>query len=429
MSSLLWLAGAISVAAHEVTPAVGDLTVEGQSARLELRLNLEAFIAGIDLDSIENTNETEKSGAYDALRALPPAQLRERLDQAWPRIRDGIALYADGQPVPLALAGARIPEVGNAELPRASTLTLQGSLPEGARNVTLTWAEGFGTLILRQMGVEDGFTGYLSGGQTSPEIPLSGGGARSGWAAFAQYVPVGFDHILPLGLDHILFVLGLFFLSTRLGPLLWQVTAFTLAHTVTLALAALKIVTVPASIVEPLIAASIVFVAVENILARGLTAWRPVVVFVFGLLHGLGFASVLAEFGLPADRFVPALIGFNVGVELGQLTVIAVAFLIVFMAVQADRQRGDLRVAQVAYGALTLAAIAAAVWSGWRPAAPLQMTDLSVFALPIAGLFLLSLLAVVYCDQLNAYRRYVAMPASGVIALVGAWWFIERTLL
>ena len=120
-------------------------------------------------------------------------------------------------------------------------------------------------------------------------------------------------------------MLGLFLLSTQLGPLLWQVSAFTLAHTVTLALGAMGLVTISGSIVEPLIAASIVYVAFENILARGLTRWRPFVVFGFGLLHGLGFASVLGEFGLPEAQFIPALIGFNVGVEVGQLTVIALA--------------------------------------------------------------------------------------------------------
>jgi len=109
--------------------------------------------------------------------------------------------------------------------------------------------------------------------------------------------------------------------------MIWQVSAFTLAHTVTLALDALGHVSVPAQIVESSIAAWIVFVALENILANTLSRWRPVVVFGFGLLHGPGFASVLGDFSLPADQFVPALIGFNVGVELGHLTVIAIAFL------------------------------------------------------------------------------------------------------
>ncbi|HEV8269413.1 MAG TPA: HupE/UreJ family protein, partial [Thermoanaerobaculia bacterium] len=108
---------------------------------------------------------------------------------------------------------------------------------------------------------------------------------------------------------------------------LWQVTAFTLAHTITLALSVYGVVSLPARIVEPLIALSIVCVAVENVFTKKLHAWRPVVVFAFGLLHGLGFAGVLTEIGLPRSEFVPALLSFNAGVEGGQLTVILVAFL------------------------------------------------------------------------------------------------------
>ena len=123
-----------------------------------------------------------------------------------------------------------------------------------------------------------------------------------------------------------LFVLGLALLSPRLGPLLAQVTAFTLAHTVTLALAVYGVVSLPSRIVEPLIAASIVYVAVENLFRReaswtapGPSSSR------FGLLHGLGFAGVLAELGWPEGRRLLALLSFNLGVELGQLAVIAIA--------------------------------------------------------------------------------------------------------
>jgi len=163
---------------------------------------------------------------------------------------------------------------------------------------------------------EEGYAAFLAGGETSEEIAVEGHQARGIWAVFVDYIGIGFEHILPLGLDHILFVVGLFLLSTQLRPLLLQITAFTLAHTVTLALGMLGIITIPGSIVEPIIAASIVYVAVENILMKGLSPWRPFIVFVFGLLHGLGFAGVLTEFGIPSGQFLPALIGFNIGVLL-----------------------------------------------------------------------------------------------------------------
>jgi hypothetical protein len=289
-------------------------------------------------------------------------------------------LVVDGQAAELRSVGVVMPQDVNIELARVAEWTLQADVPDGAQKVTLTWPEGAGAMVLRQQGVEAPFTGYLAGGETSPEIALAGGGAQTLWQAFGSYIPVGFDHILPQGLDHILFVLGLFFLSTHLAPLLWQVSAFTLAHTVTLALGALGLVTIPAAIVEPLIAASIVYVAVENIFSSGLNRWRPLVVFGFGLLHGLGFASVLGEFGLPEGQFVPALIGFNVGVELGQLTVIALAALVIWLAVRA------------------------------ASVARLETDQTAVRSYPVMF-------------------RAVSVTGSLVIAIIGLWWVIERVFL
>ena len=141
-----------------------------------------------------------------------------------------------------------------------------------------------------------------------------------------QYLWLGYTHILPNGVDHILFVLGLFLLSARLKPLVLQVSAFTIAHSITLGLSMYGIVSLPSRVVEPLIALSIAYVAVENLVTRELKPWRIALVFMFGLLHGLGFAGVLRELGLPRGEFLTALLTFNAGVELGQLTIIAAAF-------------------------------------------------------------------------------------------------------
>jgi hypothetical protein len=149
--------------------------------------------------------------------------------------------------------------------------------------------------------------------------------ARAISPAAAKYLRLGFTHILPHGLDHVLFVLGLFLLSASLRPLLWQVTAFTIAHSITLALALYGVLRLPAMIVEPLIALSIAFIAMENLFTSDLKPWRPVVVFGFGLVHGLGFAGVLSDIGLPRGQYLTALLTFNAGVELGQLAVIALA--------------------------------------------------------------------------------------------------------
>ena len=140
-----------------------------------------------------------------------------------------------------------------------------------------------------------------------------------------NYLKLGFVHIVPKGLDHILFVLALFLLSTQLRVLAIQISIFTVAHTLTLALASLSIIELPPSIIEPLIALSITYVAVENLTRRALERSRMMVIFVFGMLHGLGFAGVLAELGLSTRHFFTSLISFNIGVELGQLSVIAIA--------------------------------------------------------------------------------------------------------
>ena len=139
------------------------------------------------------------------------------------------------------------------------------------------------------------------------------------------YISIGIGHILPDGADHILFVLAVFLASVRVKALVWQISAFTVAHTVTLGLAAVGFITPSAAIVEPLIAFTIAFVAIENLVFKEMSAWRPVVVFGFGLIHGLGFAGFFGELGLPPGQFWSALIGFNVGVEIGQLSVIGIA--------------------------------------------------------------------------------------------------------
>jgi hypothetical protein len=165
-----------------------------------------------------------------------------------------------------------------------------------------------------------------------PSNPLVFGATAAAPAnapAFVDWVRLGFVHIVPLGLDHILFVLALFLFGASLKPLLFQVTAFTVAHSVTLGLAVAGVARVPSSIVEPLIAASIAVVAFENLRPHPenvVPVHRLAVVFLFGLLHGAGFAAVLEGIGLQVTDRVPAVLGFNAGVELGQLAVLLGAF-------------------------------------------------------------------------------------------------------
>jgi hydrogenase/urease accessory protein HupE len=139
-----------------------------------------------------------------------------------------------------------------------------------------------------------------------------------------HYFAAGAEHIAA-GYDHIAFLLAVIVWGRRVWPLVGVITAFTVAHSLTLTLAVLGLVTLPARLVEPLIALSIVYVAAENFFVRDLRR-RWAVTFAFGLLHGFGFAAVLRDYGLPADALAPALAAFNLGVEAGQLVVVLVAF-------------------------------------------------------------------------------------------------------
>jgi hypothetical protein len=145
-------------------------------------------------------------------------------------------------------------------------------------------------------------------------------------AVVPRFFVIGFTHILPGGLDHILFILGLFFLTRSFATLLFQMTLFTLAHSLSLGLSTYGIVSVPTGVVEIAIALSIAFIAVENLFYDHLSRWRPAMVFGFGLVHGLGFAHSSSESLLVPGDFLPALFSFNMGIEFGQLAVVGIAY-------------------------------------------------------------------------------------------------------
>jgi hydrogenase/urease accessory protein HupE len=156
-----------------------------------------------------------------------------------------------------------------------------------------------------------------------PEVALSDAGA-SVLQVIGRFVQAGIEHIF-LGYDHVAFLLAVILWGQRVWPLVKVVTAFTVAHSLTLSLAALDIARLPSSVVEPLIAATIVFVAAENFFVHDIhRRWRAT--FVLGLVHGFGFAGALREYGLSHDTLVPALAAFNIGVEVGQIVIVALIF-------------------------------------------------------------------------------------------------------
>jgi len=303
---------------------------------------------------------------------VPLSELPARITALRQVILERTRLIFDGEPVVPAFAYIPGPPVapGAAGVPpgtaTTATIRLTARVPGGARTFQLNYGLALGSYALTLVGADDQpvATVWLAGGQNSQSFDLRAGLVAPSTVDVAlQYFVLGFEHIVPKGLDHILFVLGLFLLSASWRALLLQVTMFTIAHSITLGLSMYGLVGLPASIVEPLIALSITYVAVENLFTSDLKPWRALLVFGFGLLHGLGFAGVLTELGLPRSQFLPALLTFNLGVEAGQLTVIAGAF-------------------------------ATVGW--WRR------------------------------SRAFAYRRWIVVPASLAIAIVGAYWTVAR---
>ena len=143
------------------------------------------------------------------------------------------------------------------------------------------------------------------------------------------YLKLGYTHVIPLGFDHILFILTLFFLNSKLKTVVLQCSVFTLAHSLTLGLVAFGLFMPNVKIIEVIIALSILFTAVENIVTNTINPFRLLIVFAFGLVHGMGFANALLETGLPKEQFISSLLSFNFGVELGQLVVIVSAYFLV----------------------------------------------------------------------------------------------------
>jgi hypothetical protein len=312
--------------AHEFSFTETTLTLEADgSFQVGMTCDLDALALGVSPSS-------DNAELVQVLRAMPPAEFQARQDKLRDLFRRRVRVRFDGEPAPFDVS---FPESGapatEAPIPTVLGVTarLTGAIPPQAKEVSFFASRAFPvihlTIVDERRSVDA--RAVLPPGETSDPFPLGGPLDERGWAAVAaQYLSLGFAHIVPDGRDHVLFVLGLFLLTARLPPLLWQVTAFTIAHALTLALAVYGLIALPSRIVEPLIALSIAYVAFENLVTEELKPWRPVVVFGFGLLHGLGFAGVLNELGLPRAERLTALVSFNVGIELGQIAVIAAAF-------------------------------------------------------------------------------------------------------
>jgi hydrogenase/urease accessory protein HupE len=300
---------------HEIGTTV--VTAEFTSARYDITIATDATALAEKLAVVSGTR---------APASMDAAELGKYIGGLDATVRTRVELAFDGQGVQPEYS-YRVEPPDDAASAAAAIIRLTGALPAGAKHLTWKFGWTFASYAMKTGGA----TIWLEGNEQSGPIALAQTAPVSRVQVMRQYLALGFTHIVPLGLDHMLFVLGIYLLSGRARPVLLQVSAFTLAHSITLGLSLYGLVSVSPRIVEPLIAISIAYVAIENIFVRELHSWRVALVFAFGLLHGLGFAGVLTELGLPRAEFLTALISFNAGVEVAQLAIIGAAFLIVGM--------------------------------------------------------------------------------------------------
>ena len=324
------------LAADVVRPALVEISLyTSGKVEIEIRASIEALLTGIN-GRYRNTQEAPNAEQYDHYRKMQAAELSQAFEAFKPRFIEGVDLKLDDQSLELQFESVEIPEPGYTKVPRISVLKLVSQADRRHKQLTWYYPMRFGDHATRVRQVdEENNKWHWSDHQwlkkdvyTQPYALDHIFTRQSFTQVFQTYTGAGFQHIVPRGVDHILFVLGIFLLSATLRPLLYQVTMFTVAHSITLSLAMLGVFSLPAQVVEPLVALSIAYIGIENVFKPELHRSRLWIVFGFGLLHGLGFASLLSEFGMPRDDFALALISFNVGIELGQLAIIMMAFLL-----------------------------------------------------------------------------------------------------
>ena len=251
-------------------------------------------------------------------------------------------------------------------------------------------------------------------------------------STFYSFLRKGFVHVLPKGLDHILFVIGLFLFSRKAKPLLLQVTTFTIAHTITIALASLNFIKISPTIIEPLIALSIVYIAIENIYRKEYRHFRLISIFLFGLIHGLGFAGV-SSLTPDSPSFVAELLGFTIGVDFGQLAVISIFLGLLYLLSLLEKTACGRILCPFAFNYFLLSAIALLLCGdGFHSPLLLVLWYAGIIIGSIAIQFesqFARAFGIGSLQDTEHYRKFIVCPGSAIIALIGAYWTIERIFL
>jgi hypothetical protein len=327
--------------ADVLKPALVEATIYPQKVVLQMTLNIESILSGISTNLI-NTQESENEDAYQQLRALPKEELEQKFLQYQDTFKQNFTFAIDGKKADFILSHIKIDDIGYTKRARKSLLTFE-TRTAVKEQISWNYFTNYGNSAFRfRFFQEDAYTwNTWQIIQDTLTIEVENFRPRTSLENLAKFIVTGFYHVIPLGLDHILFIvamsLSVLGLRARMNASnFWKmfglVSSFTLAHTITLGLASSGVVTANPEIIEPLIAASIALVAISNLFLTYHHIREIIVVFIFGLLHGLGFALMLKSF--INDKFISSLIGFNVGVELAQILVVIATVLSIFILVK-----------------------------------------------------------------------------------------------
>ncbi len=371
-------AASATAAVHPVVGTVASITVvEGPDGRyVEVIVTHDALAYALN-DTSTRITDPQMYALLDG----PIEDLAATLQDGRERFQSGFKVFADGVSLPLEIVQSPTVESieqwkfdkPGARLPVILEFIARAQLPANCASIAVQAPAVFDEVVLgvTRPGRESTFM-PLAPAELSPDFLLRQPGAavsagspepdgESTLGVAWRYAVIGYEHIIPMGFDHALFIFGLFLLNARLKDVVWQTTTFTIAHTCTLTLSTLGLVRLPMGLVEPVIALTIAFVAIENLFTTKVHPWRPAVAFVFGLAHGLGFASALQSIGLPASQLAVGIAAFSVGVECGHISILLAAFALIGWWRKKDWYR-----ARISIPLSTLVALIALYWFAQR---------------------------------------------------------------
>ena len=311
------------LSAHEIKPAIIEFNKVKNQINIVLKFNAEAFLANIDASVYKETINFSNSLKYSELRLLPREILKEKVFESRDQIINSIFIKTFKKQLNLKLVEIDVLEEKNIEKVRFTKVYLKTENKFIESPITFSTKKIFGPLIFKNFSNIDKDTDkpqsqWLKPGNQTSELGILK--VKTNTTNFSILgIWNGILQIILYGFDHILFILGLFFFSHKLKPLLIQVTTFTIAHSITLIFGGLGYITISPLIIEVIIAASIIWVGFENLLRKNMKVSRIGVIFTFGLIHGLGFASMFKLKGLEGTDYYLNLLSFNIGIELGQL--------------------------------------------------------------------------------------------------------------